>query len=134
MAELFFVLKCFVMSVFLVFCMQFKIKNQTVETRLTSSLRETRAHHWLADMGLGGVNLVRAMVAQATGQPAPVPWRLESNYIPESRATASDFNGPEHFENLRKNLMEVQQQRLEKANAVTNEKQSETTEPDSVPK
>lgn len=117
MGEAFFILKCFVLSTLIVFCLQFKTNNTTFEYRFTQSLRNTPAHRWLADMGLGAVNFSREMYAQALGHPRPVRLSATSSY-PEQPIEAEARDVASQTISLNKTIAKKEAKKFKEMDAI----------------
>lgn len=82
MAEVFFVIKCFIFSAAIVFCLQFKYNNEPIEQKITMLLKDSSTHRWLSEVGFGAINFSRNMYSQALGR-SPLPPLTPTSTYPE---------------------------------------------------
>lgn len=64
MAEVKFVFKSFIVTIAVIFALQFEWNHQSTEQRLTRVLQNSPMHRWLKDMARGGIVLSQQLYHQ----------------------------------------------------------------------
>lgn len=62
MDELKFVLRCLLLTVFLMFISQYKVNNETLESKAEQALVHSSSAEYLREMAAGGVKFIRVSV------------------------------------------------------------------------
>jgi hypothetical protein len=67
MDEIGFVIKSFIVSVFAVFCLQMKMGESSVESRIVGYMQDAKATKWMKDMGAGATRMTASTYNKVIG-------------------------------------------------------------------
>lgn len=79
MAEVFFVIKCFVITCVVVFCLQMKVGDQTLDHQLNHFLQKGRLTSILKDAGAGATRLTASAYNSAKEGDLKLPFQAIKN-------------------------------------------------------